>query len=346
MAEGLPGETVCPVWERPAVDELSSQTDDAPTASDGAASGGTTAATEPPLAPAPSPAVTSRLKPLRHWAALVVVVIAAVGFISLRATDSWRSCTTEVTRTSDTPPYVEHVETCDEVSLTVLIPVLVLLVALMWPDIAEVELFGLGSVKRRLNEQDARQNELEATQQRLENRLIAQVQQNAVVHQSPVVNIGTDPAAAQLVEGVLDERARAEAARQEAGVPAPSTQEQRQRLDELGAQLAPWLNVARRMNDPAFAAAVRRGAASGSPSDDPELLEPDKELLRRVERPGHPFRADELERWAQENALALDAVRDTLRAGDAASPESVRVAAKAAGQLVSDLERRGLVATA
>ncbi len=291
---------------------------------------------------------------LRHWTALAVVLVAAIGFVSLRATDTWQSCTTKVTTRTGLLPSHENTSSCDEVSLTVLVPVLILLIALMWPDIAEVELFGLGSVKRRLSEQDLRQNQLEASQQRLENQLIAQVHQNAVlnqspvVHQSPVFNIATNAADAQLVEGIVDQQR----ARNSAGEPAQdqtartNPEEQRQLLDERGAQLRPWLNVARRMNDQSFAAAVRRGAASGTPSDDPQLIEGDKELLRQVERPGHPFDVEELASWAQENALALDAVRDTLSAGDTANPESIRVAAKFADQLFSDLQRRELVASA
>jgi hypothetical protein len=278
---------------------------------------------------------------LRRGLALLAVLVAVGGFFGARAYDEFESCQTNVTRTSGSPEKVQRETNCKPLPAETLVPVLVLVLALMWPDLTSVELFGLGRVSRRLTEQDARQNQLEAAQQRLENR----IENTVAVQQNPTFNFGTNPAAALIAEHKVEEDERRRAAGEAGADGAASSAESYARLKAAVEPLKPWLNIARRLSDPMFAEAVAGGATSGSPADDPRLLPSDVELLRHVQRPGQPFDLDGLRRWASENSLQIDAIRDTMRAGPAANPESVRVATKFAGQLLSDLQRRGLVAT-
>jgi hypothetical protein len=269
----------------------------------------------------------------------LAIVVAVGGFFYARTYDEFESCQTKVTKTSGTPEKVERETSCEPVGVETMVPALLLVLALMWPDLAAVELFGLGRVTRRLNEQDARQNQLEVAQQRLENRI------SIGIDNSPTFNnFASDPFTALLAERKVAEAQRLLAERNADGQEPPTSTVGFAQLEAAVEPLKPWLNVARRLNDPMFAAAVAAGAAAGSPSDDPRLLQPDVELLRRVQRPGHPFDVAAVQQWAAENSLQVDAVRDTLRAGTAANPESIRVATKFAGQLLSDLQRRGLVA--
>lgn len=296
-------------------------------------------------APAPSPWATAR-----RLVALAVVLVAVAGFFWARETDHLAACTTKVTRTSDRPPVVTREESCDPLPVDSLVPVLLAVLALMWPDLASVELFGLGSIARRVNKQDARQNHLEAAQQRLENRLEATVTATARQSQGIELNFGTNASLARLAETVAKGGGSGESAAETSTEESPQTSEPSKEalLSEFSVvvePVTPWLEVARRLNSARFSAVLHDGADSGTPSDDSRFVNTDKELLRRVERPGQPFDVEALERWASENALQLDAVRDTVHAGSDASTESLRVATKFASQLRSDLERRGLVAT-
>lgn len=263
----------------------------------------------------------------RRFLALLVVVVAVGGFFVARANDGFESCETKVTQTSTAKSKVERTETCKPLPVETMVPALLLVLALMWPDLTSVELFGLGRITRQLKQQDTRQDELEASQQHLENS----IQNINAVQQSPTINnFATDPAAAHMTEMAVD---------------AEREDDAYAHLLTAAGPLKPWLNVARRMNGPKFAEAVRAGAASGALAGHPSLQPPDVELLRQVQRPGRPFAVDELERWAEENAVQLDAVRDTLAIGTDANAESVRVATRFAEQLLSDLRRRGLLAT-
>lgn len=276
----------------------------------------------------------------RRVVALLVVLVMAGGFFYAGDTGSLRHCETKVTRSDDKPPKVSTEESCRPLPVESLIPGLLLVLALMWPDLASVELFGLGRVARRLTAQEERQNELQAAQHRLEN----QIEANLTVQQNPTINFAMNPYMALLTEAKVNAHGQ-----QVPGTGAPAEGQDRDALLvsflSAAAPLKPWLNLARRLNDPTFAAVVREGATSGSPADDPRLLPPDKRLLQEVQRPGHPLDVEEVVAWATENSLQLTAVRDTLNAGSHANPESLRVAVKFAGQLFSDLQRRGLVAT-
>jgi hypothetical protein len=245
-----------------------------------------------------------------------------------------------MSRTSGTPVKVERVERCSPLPVETMIPALLVVLALMWPDLTSVELFGLGRIQRRLHDQDIRQTQLEAVQQRLESR----IENTLAVQQNPTINFGTSSAAALIAESKVDDDGRRLA--EAGGEHGSSSVDQSEALMASVEPIKPWINLARRMNDPGFAAVVDAGAASGSPSDAPGLMRSDVALLRKVERPGHPFDVTALRAWASENSLQLDAVRDTLSAGAQANPESIRVATKFANQLFSDLQRRGLVATA
>jgi hypothetical protein len=299
-------------------------------------------AAEVPAAEVPA-AGRSRLAIARRSVALLLVVIAAGAFVWARQYDEFQSCQTTTTHSADVPPKIATKEECKALPPQDLLPLMLVALALLWPDLGSVELFGLGRIARRLNAQDARQNVLEAAQQRLENR----VETTVSTAQNVAISFATDPSAARLVETVVNLDRRLAETPQAAETDAATAPDDGtlQAFLEAFAPIQPWVEVARRLNQPLFANALRDAAASGRPSDDPRLLETDKQLLRLIERPGQPMDLDELLVWANENALQLDAVRDTFAAGESATPESLRVATKFARMLGSDLQRRGLVPT-
>jgi hypothetical protein len=294
--------------------------------------------------PAATPSTGQMPVPLmskaRRGIALLAVVVTVGGFFGARASGELDSCQTKVTRTSGSPAKVERVTECEPLPVETVAPALLLVLALMWPDLTSFELFGLGKVTRRLNDQDARQNELEAAQMRLENRVSVDVANSPTFNNFP-----NNPVQALDAERMVDEAQRRISEQLEGGEKQPEPADLFEELRVGSEPLKTWLNIARRLNDPIFSQAVEAGAASGSPADDPRLIPADAELLRRVQRPGQPFDLAGLRQWAAENALQIDAVRDTLSAGPSANSQSVRVATKFAGQLLSDLQRRGLVAT-
>lgn len=280
-----------------------------------------------------------RVATFRRLLAFGLVIVAAGGFVYLRAADKWRSCSTDDSTGSG---FIYHDERCDDVSITILAGPLLLILALIWADIAEVELFGLGSVKKRLLEQEGRQNELAAAQQRFENRLEASMQVST--NQTLVANFPTNAADAQAVEGIVDARLASQSRDEdEPAATAETAATARAQLLERAKDLEPWMDVASRMSQPRFVAAVKAAAPSGSLSDAPGLLNEDLARLSLIERPGHPFDVDGFTAWRDENALQLETVSGTVRAGDRATPESVRIALKFADQLWSDLQRRGLI---
>lgn len=275
----------------------------------------------------------------RRAIALLAVLAASAGFFVARATGELESCETKITWTSGTPAKVVHEEVCKPLPIESLVPALLLILALVWPDLASVELFGLGRVSRRLEEQDARQSQLESAQQRLETRIENSIQMGQVTNVFPA-----SPMAALAVESYVEELQR-----RSQGVGAETSEDAAPEWSELveaAAPLRPWLSVARRLNDPVFQHALTEGAASGSSADAPGLVPEDRQVLKQVQRAGHRFDVEGARRWAAENALQLDAVRDTLRYGPASSAESIRVATKFTRQLFSDLQRRGLVSDA
>lgn len=312
-----------------------------------------------PSAPPPPPELSEGLNKTdsswdhaRRWLAAIVVALAVGGFIYFRANDDYRSCKKTTTTNTGAITLTTTTESCDELPLTTLVPVLAVVIALMWLDIAEVELFGLGSVKRKLNEQDRRQNELEMSQLSLANQLQAHVVQTANLQQeaSNILTLNMlDPLQAQRAIEQINAREEAETvsdappAAETSTTPGDEAERLRRQLDEHRPTLAPWLNAARRMNDSLFADAVEKGAPSGRAAEDPRLRAEDAELLSRVMHPGIPFDIPAFKSWYEENSAQINAVRHTYAMLSRMKLDSLSLAAKFAEQLVSDLERRRLI---
>lgn len=322
------------------------------------ASGG---AAPTPEAPDTSTTPTSRKDTkwdhTRRFLALLLIVAAGVGFFVARETDEFRSCETKVTRTSDAPPKVSSEQTCKALPPQDLLPFFLVALALLWADLTSIELFGLGRVAKRLNEQDGRQNALEASQQRLENR----VETNVRTDQSVAITFANDENVARLAGKVVDleriaaagglaprppdSRPLGSGTERDADATSEPAVEPEGHLSLFLAAFAPvqpWVEAARRLNQPRFAAAVGR-AAQERPSADENLVTSDRELLSRIER-GGTLKAYDLVQWAISNAFQIDAVRTTYSAGETATHESLRVATDFARDLWADLQRRGLVA--
>lgn len=291
--------------------------------------------TPPPIPPTPTPDVRWWTH-LRRGAALLVVLVAAGGFFYVRSTGDLEKCTTKTVRTDDVPAKVSSEENCEPIPVESMVPVFLLVIALMWADLASVEILGLGTVTRRLNEQDARQNQLEAAQLSLQNTVqsSAVAQTNLYFANSAEYALGTEVLARRQLDS---------------GEAPPTGAPTSDRLSDFETAVEPlkaWLLVDQRMRDPTFASAVQAGAASGNLSDSTSLVSRDKDLLKQIERPGTPFAVDQMRAWSAENQTMIRSVRETLQAGAGANPEALRIAAAFCNQLLSDLRRHGLVPTA
>jgi hypothetical protein len=115
----------------------------------------------------------SRSKPaLRQVVAIIVIALAAT-LVILSNLASWpRVCADAVATVG--PNAV--VRTCSPIGLPALIPVAVLVVALLWPDLSEVAIPGLVTLRRTIEEQAQRQSVLEHRILQIQNSQTAQQQ--------------------------------------------------------------------------------------------------------------------------------------------------------------------------
>jgi hypothetical protein len=263
---------------------------------------------------------------VRRGLAFAIVVASAIAFAVSQTVDALQVCEAISTRAAKA---VETSETCKPLAVQDLIPFLLVSLVLMWPDVTDIEVFGLGRITRRLDSQDHRQDRLEA---RISN----------VVSQTVEVNYASTPEFTLLadrvsawVEGQGDVSAIAV---EQTPSPQDGTQSNfHSRADPL----RPYLEVARRLrHDKRFAEAV--GAGGETPWENTELTPGDQQLLSSVATEGR-FQMDDLLAWADHNAIGAQVVRDNLRESDVAAPDSLRIATATADRLWSDLRQRGLV---
>jgi len=283
---------------------------------------------------------TSGWTKARRFLALLLVAACAVGFTVSRTSEELQVCETQQTTTPNQA--AETREICQPLPVQDIVPVLLLALAFMWPDLTHIELFGLGKITRRLEGQEIRQDQLESAQNRLENQVLTAIQVKASQNLN-VVNYATSPDLAGLAERIttLEREQRGEGpleAADEAASDAGDIQEVFRRTAE---PLRPFLEVARRFNDPSFSTAVESGGER--PWESENLITADKALLRQVAFGGQHLNVAELRAWAAENQVQADVVRDNLWGIDGAAEGSLEVATRMARLLWADLQRRGLI---
>jgi hypothetical protein len=276
------------------------------------------------------------------------VLLAAGAFVTSRVSDEFDVCDTQTTELRGEAQGSR--ETCKPLPVQDIVPLLLVALAFLWPDLTHVELFGLGRVVRRLDVQEMKQDQLEGAQNKLEATVLSSAQAHAT-QRLEVHNYANSPDLAQLAERVdaLERQQRGHELKHppemREGEKAVSEADPWAAFESAAAPLRPWLEVARRLaNDERFAQAVRD--AGERPWESDKLTEVDKNLLRSLAYGGARLDVAALQKWAEENHLAADVVRDAFRAGTSAAPDSLRVATRLARLLYADLERRGLIGAA
>ncbi len=260
---------------------------------------------------------------LRRCAAFLVFVGAVAAYVASRSDQDLRLCS-DVVASVGTKALVEQ---CRPLSLTDLVPLVALSLVLLVPDISELSIPGLGGVKFRMEQQERRQDDLEA-------RLV-EVAQTTSVTQSMNVSapnvIVVNPAAVVEALPGKEEAFRAEV---EEGhrpfdvylqrVPAPLDAEDAAAVMELLAvwsrDLEPWAELGRRLQGRLWRGLTRSYVAGTLNAANEERY---GQTLRRVVPDGLSERdLDVVQRWNSVFAEELAFVRGTRNA--VAHPGAVR----------------------
>jgi hypothetical protein len=279
----------------------------------------------------------------RRGAAIAIIGAVAVLVVRSHYYDGWKTCETTTTTAPGAAPRIER--SCAPYAIADTIPLLLLALVFIWPDLSEVELFGIGKIKRRLDRQAQGQDQLLRGQQRLEQhvhtlQLSAQV---ASQHQETNIDLGESLGLSrQLVD--LEKRLKG----LEAGEPAPErAEEQRPRdttLQVAWQRLEPYVRFASRLNDPGFLEAIRRALADRRPPDQAEgLLPRDRRLVRDVSQDGS-LDLDRLIEWKERYRAQLETLRQAMQPRVDLSDELRGDALAIAEALLSDLRERSLIA--
>jgi hypothetical protein len=99
-----------------------------------------------------------RFTGIRRGLAFMIVVVAAIGYLSTYVIDGLHVCHEELATVGRNAV----VRTCGSLPPAALIPVLLIVVGFLWPDLSEFAIPGFFSVRRRVEEQERRQERLEA----------------------------------------------------------------------------------------------------------------------------------------------------------------------------------------
>jgi hypothetical protein len=292
---------------------------------------------------------TSRSKATiaRHVFAVVAVLAACVLLIGSQYRSSWKVC--ETTARSARGAREETVERkCSPASPVIALAPLLVSLLLIWPDLSEVELFGIGRIRRRLDRQAETQHELLEGQQAILQTVeavqvstqVASMSQDVTVQFGDQLNLGN-----QLVS-LGDRLAQIEEAMKKSGgaeIELPSVVPARAPLmvDPIS-KINPWLALAALLNSPRVLEAVRDATSNGlAPAQAEGLTESEKATLRKA--PGErPFDLDGFLAWRSEYAAQLELLRKAQHPSQRLNAEERKEAEGLAARLLAELKRRGI----
>ncbi len=283
----------------------------------------------------------------RHVFAIVAVLAACVLLIGSQYRSSWKVC--ETTGRSERGAPEKTVERkCSPASPVIALAPLLVSLLLIWPDLSEVELFGIGRIRRRLDRQAETQHDLLEGQQAILQKVEAvQVStQVASMSQGVTVQFGDQLNLANQLVALGDRLAQIEEAMKKSGgaeIELPSEAPARAPLmvDPIS-KIKPWLALAALLNSPGVLEAVRDATSNGlAPAQAENLTESEKATLRKAlgER---PFDLDEFLAWRSGYAAQLELLRRAQHPSQRLNAEEHAEAERLAARLLTELERRGI----
>lgn len=277
---------------------------------------------------------------LRRWTAAILALVIAVAFIASRYVDDLEVCQT-------TPPKTQNElaqTVCKPIPVQDVAPLLLIFVALLWPDVTEIDIRGLGRIVRRLDETNETQEEIAETQERIVSQL-TQVQQ--VASQRVDINLSDTTAFAKQVEDLKIELAELQAGQRgeevQPGVTEPTPSDRaslRGELLDVWRELESWAEFGRRQLDDAFAS----WAAVMNEGGDLPIPPSSQRLIQRVlAEAGGKIDLDAVRDWYSERQPQIETVRRTLNELDELPDKTLRDALVLAQRALADLRGRGLV---
>lgn len=275
-----------------------------------------------PTADVDPEAKVSWLSRARQLIAVVVLAGAAALVLLSHYSDRFDVCETQATQHS-------VITDCGPLPVSEVLPLILLGLVFLLPDLSSFEIAGLVRVVRKLDE----------GQQRLERG------QDALVRQLTEIRISNqNQFAPQLqvnLSGLASEARAVIEHDPTVAVEAPKANEVADRFESVWLQLRPWSDLVIRLNDPMFVGALSAGGPDpASWSDAPGLSPGDRELLQEIQF-GEKATLDSLRTWAGATRDRLELVRRARASGEV--PESAYVdATVVAADLLKDLRERGL----
>lgn len=273
---------------------------------------------------------------VRRWAAAVVVLVVVVLWVASRYSHGLFVCR----HVADDLGGVSKI--CNPPGLEDFVPVLLLLVAFIWPDITELDIRGLGRIVKRLDQTNERQDQIAETQDRIAHQL-TQVQQ--VASQRVNVNVADTTALARQIDDLREQLKSLPAGE----VPTPPRAEVvgdreavRSELLESWRQLEPWAEFGRRLTENRFLGWAQ-ALAAGEP---PSAAMPDtaRRLIERVQTAGGgAIDVPTVRSWYAEREPQLDMVRRTLNDLDGLPARTLNDAAVLSERALADLRSRELI---
>jgi hypothetical protein len=283
----------------------------------------------------------------RHVLAIVAVLAACVLLVGSQYRSDWKVC--ETTQRSAKSAREETVERkCSPASPALALAPLLVALLLIWPDLSEVELFGIGRIRRRLDRQAETQHELLEGQQAILQKVEAvQVStQVASMSQGVTVQFGDQLNLANQLVDLGDRLAQIEEAMKKsggAGIELPSRGPGRAPLmvDPIS-KIDPWLALAALLNSPGVLESVRNAVSQGLPPAQAEgLTESEKATLLNAAGQ-ESFDLDGFLAWRAEYGAQLKLLRKAQHPSQKLNAEERKEAERLAARLLVELERRGV----
>lgn len=282
---------------------------------------------------------------LRRGAAFALVVVAVVLWFLSRYRHDFQVCQTTTTTTS--AQVVK--KSCGPIPIQDFLPVLLILGALIWPDVTEIDVRGVGRIVRRLDVTNEKQKEIAETQESIIGQL-TQIRVQQTSNQSVAINLADTTAFVRQLDDIRESIKALARGETVPSIPPPAGQGEdretlRSELLDAWRELEPWAEFGRRLNDDRFANSVARVLARA-----PEALtSPDTayRLTNRVRAAaGGSLDIDGVREWYAERQPQLETVRATLNQLDDLPDNTLRDALVITRRALDDLRRRNLISEA
>jgi hypothetical protein len=252
---------------------------------------------------------------LRWLGALAAVALGAVLVVGSHYDSGLRVCEFKANAPSQ--------EVCKPYPVEGVIPLFILALALMWRDLSEFSIYGLGRVVRKIDD----------NQQRLQEGQAALQGQLSVIQFQTLNN--------NFYFGELMEEAERLRSREPNLVSqAEATSTAWSDLQQAWAKLEPWSRLAIRVRDPYFREFLRATSFDTAELNE-KLTADDRELLAAAEI-GPDTDIGKLEAWASTAHRRLELARKAIRMGSSLPEPQLEQALAVVHGLLHDLREEGL----